>query len=88
MSENPNFSSLAQKAIAGGFREKPLALAVRWAVEALASYFGGWNIVDPKLLEALQSTKESAAGVLGKIASENTTAANDSFNPDAIKEAA
>ena len=88
MSENPNYTSLVQIAEAGGFREKPLAIAVRGAVEALASYFGRWNEIDPVLWKALQVTKEGAAGVLGQIADENTVAANDSFNSDSIKEAA
>ncbi len=74
MPEQTNFSSLAQQAVAHWFRETPLALAVRWAVETLGSYFGWENIANSKLLNILMGAKQGTAGILSEW---NTTAAND-----------
>ena len=53
MSENPNFSSLAQQLEKAGMSKTPLARAI---AEAVASWLGTHN-ADDKLLTALQTTK-------------------------------
>lgn len=73
MSENTEFSSLAQKLADAGIHKTPIARAV---AEVVASWLGT-NITDKNLIEALQNTKASTGDILDREAS-LSEAANDS----------
>lgn len=60
MSENTEFSSLAQKLRDAGIHKTPIARAV---AEVVASWLGT-NITDKHLIEALQNTKAGTVGIL------------------------
>jgi hypothetical protein len=80
MSENTEFSSLAQKLADAGIHKTPIARAV---AEVVASWLGT-NITDQSLIKALQITKEDTGNILDGEASPPAAANDPVFEEEKI----